>query len=80
MDKRKKINSEIKNEELWTRKDGQKVPVESMNEYHAKNALRKMLRENRKLQSKLRNKENARKAIVSFIKDIQKELNPFKND
>lgn len=74
MDKRKKINSEIKNEELWTRKDGTKVPVDTMNEYHAKNALRKTLRENRKLQAKLKQKENARKAIVSFIRDIQKEL------
>jgi len=80
MDKRKKMSMVTRKEEFWTRKDKQKVTVESMNEYHEKNALRKMLRENRTLRSKLKQTQKNNKEIISFIRDIGKEFTRIINN
>lgn len=62
------------NHNFWVRKNGKKVKIDDMNEYHLRNALRKTLKEKRQLELKLKQKDKYKKTILSFIRDLQKEF------
>jgi hypothetical protein len=62
------------NHNFWVRKNGKKVKIDDMNEYHLRNALRKTLKEKRQLELKLKQKDKHKNMILSFIRDLQKEF------
>jgi hypothetical protein len=62
------------NHNFWVRKNGKKVKIDDMNEYHLRNALRKTLKEKRQLELKLKQKDKHKNIILSFIRDLQKEF------
>jgi hypothetical protein len=62
------------NHNFWVRKNGKKVKIDDMNEYHLRNALRKTLKEKRQLELKLKQKDKYKNTILSFIRDLQKEF------
>jgi hypothetical protein len=62
------------NHNFWIRKNGKKVKIDDMNEYHLRNALRKTLKEKRQLELKLKQKDKYKNTILSFIRDLQKEF------
>lgn len=63
----------MQKEEFWVRHDGTKIAVEDMSEYHAKNALRKMIRESKTIKQTVSMiLESTKRAVTNTLKTINK--------
>ena len=61
-------------EQYWKREDGEVIAVGDMNEYHAKNVLRKMLKKSRQRGLDVLEMRDKISLISGMLDDIRSEL------
>ena len=61
-------------EQYWKREDGEVIAVGDMNEYHAKNVLRKMLKKSRQRGLDVLEMRDKINLISGMLDDIRSEL------
>ena len=61
-------------EQYWKREDGEVIAVEDMNEHHAKNALRKMIKKSRQRGLDVLEMRDKINLISGMLDDIRREL------
>ena len=61
-------------EQYWKREDGEVIAVADMNEHHAKNVLRKMLKKSRQRGLDVLEMRDKIRLISGMLDDIRREL------
>ena len=61
-------------EQYWKREDGEVIAVGDMNEHHAKNVLRKMLKKSRQRGLDALEMRDKMRLISGMLEDIRSEL------